>query len=181
MAQLGVALGLNEVALEPADLCASGLPLLQRGLPAFIRKVRKEGFLVKLDTNGSSPEMLGRLIKEGLLDYIAMDIKAPLENYDRVVKAKIRRSDIRRSADIIMKSGVDYEFRTTIVPRLFRKGDMERIGKWLEGAERFFVQQFRTGVTLDRSFQKGTTLSEKELMGLAIIARRYFRHAGVRS
>jgi len=163
-------------------VCISGgEPSLHSGLPAFIRKVRKEGFLVKLDTNGSNPEMLEMLVKDGLVDYIAMDIKAPLEDYERVAGVKVRRSDIRRSAEIIMKSGVEYEFRTTVVPRLFRKGDMERIGKWLKGAERFFVQQFRTGVTLDRSFQKGTTLSEKELMGLAIIARRYFRHAGVRS
>jgi pyruvate formate lyase activating enzyme len=159
---------------------SGGEPCLQKGLPEFLRKVKEEGFLVKLDTNGSRPDMLERLLKEGLVDYIAMDIKAPLEDYERVTGVKVKRSDIKRSADIIMKSGVEYEFRTTVVPGLFRKGDMERIGKWLEGAERFFVQQFRPGVTLDRSFQKGSAFSEKELDGLAVVARRYFRHAGVR-
>ncbi len=163
-------------------LCLTGgEPCLHRGLPDFIRKVKREGFLIKLDTNGSNPGMLEGLVKEGLVDYISMDIKAPLERYEEVARVKVRGEDIQRSVEIIMNSGVEYEFRTTVVPRLFNKDDMERIGKWLRGAERFFIQGFRPGVTLDKAFRKESTFSPEELEGLAGVAGRYFKEVGVRS
>ena len=163
-------------------LCLTGgEPCLHRGLPDFIRKVKREGFLIKLDTNGSNPGMLEQLVREGLVDYISMDIKAPPERYEEVARVRVSREDIQRSVEIIMNSGVEYEFRTTVVPRLFNKDDMERIGKWLRGAERFFIQGFRPGVTLDKAFRKESTFSPEELEGLAGVAGRYFRHVGVRS
>jgi pyruvate formate lyase activating enzyme len=163
-------------------LCITGgEPTLHGGLPDFIKRVKKEGFLVKLDTNGSNPGMLEQLVKDGLLDYISMDIKAPLESYDEVARVRVRKEDIQRSVDIIMNSGVDYEFRTTAAPRLFGRDDMERIGQWLKGARRFFIQGFRPGVTLDKAFRKEATFPEEELKGLAGIARKYFKEAGVRS
>lgn len=163
-------------------LCITGgEPSLHRGLPDFIRKVKKEGFLVKLDTNGSNPGMVEQLVKERLVDYISMDIKAPLDKYEEVARVGVSKGDIQRSADIIMNSGVRYEFRTTVVPRLFSKGDMESIGKWLKGAKRFFIQGFRSGVTLDRAFRKEATFSEEELEELAGVAGKYFKEVGVRS
>jgi pyruvate formate lyase activating enzyme len=163
-------------------LCITGgEPTLHRGLPDFIRRVKKEGFLVKLDSNGSNPGMIEQLFKEGLVDYISMDIKAPPDRYEEVARARVRKEDIQRSVDIIMKSGVEYEFRTTAAPILFGKEDMERIGQWLRGAERFFIQGFRPGVTLDRAFRKESTFSLEELGELAEIARKYFREVGVRS
>jgi pyruvate formate lyase activating enzyme len=158
-----------------------GEPCLHKGLPEFIKKVKGEGFLVKLDTNGSNPEMIEGLVREGLLDYIAMDIKAPLEGYGEVARAEINKGKIQKSVDFIMNSGVEYEFRITVVPRLFKKGDIEKIGKWLKGAERFFIQRFRPGKTLDKDFKKESTFSDKELEGLVVIARRYFKRVGVRS
>ena len=157
-----------------------GEPCLHEGLEDFLRKVRKEGFLTKLDTNGTSPDVVERLIKEGLLDYIAMDVKAPPERYKEITRSEVDTGKVRETARIIMGSGVGYEFRTTVVPRLFGKDDMKRIGEWLKGAEKFFVQGFHGGTTLDREFGKEPAFSEKELEELADIARKYFREVGVR-
>ncbi len=158
-----------------------GEPCIHSGLPDFIRKLKKEGFLVKLDTNGTNPGMLERLLKEGLLDYVAMDIKAPLKRYSVVVRAKVDAGSIRKSAEIIMKAGVEYEDRTTVVPRLHSREDIKDIGEWLRGARRFYIQGFRPGTTLDRSFREESVFSEKELGELASIAQEYFEEVGARS
>lgn len=146
-----------------------------------MRRVKKEGFLAKLDTNGSVPEMIERLVGDKLVDYIAMDIKAPLGKYGQVAGEGYREEDVKRSVKIILESGVEYEFRTTVMPRLFSSEDMEKIGEWLRGAEKYFIQGFRPGKTLDSSFRDEKTFSEKELEGLAGIARKYFRNVGVRT
>ena len=157
-----------------------GEPCLHKELPGFIKSVKERGFLVKLDTNGSRPEMVKSLIDEGLLDYIAMDIKAPPERYSDVTRVKVDIQKIRETIDIIMKSDVEYEFRTTVAPRLFGRDDMEKIGRWLKGAKRFFLQNFRSGNTLDKSFKNESSFSENELKELADIAWKYFGHVGVR-
>jgi len=157
-----------------------GEPCLHKELPSFIRSVKERGFIVKLDTNGSRPEMVKSLIDEGLLDYIAMDVKAPPERYPDVAGVKVDIEKIRETVDIIMKSGVEYEFRTTLVPRLFGRDDMEKIGRWLNGAKRFFLQNFKSGNTLDESFKNESSFSEEELKELADIAGKYFRYVGVR-
>lgn len=163
-------------------LCLTGgEPCLQIGLPNFIRRVKKEGFLVKLDTNGSNPDMLEKLVSEKLLDYIAMDIKSSLERYEEVVMVRVSRKDIKRSADIIMNSGVEYEFRTTVIPEFHRKEDIIKIGEWLKGAERYYIQNFKSGLTLNPSFKNKPSFSENELNGFAEIARKHFNHVGVRS
>jgi pyruvate formate lyase activating enzyme len=157
-----------------------GEPCLDEELPGFIGRIKERGFLVKLDTNGTNPGMLGELIRKGMIDYVAMDIKAPPEKYSKVVRAAVDMDNIRKSMDIIMKSGIKYEFRTTVVPRIFNKEDMESIGKWLEGAERYFIQQFRPGNTLDMSFSNEPAFSGKELEELAGVARKHFMEVGVR-
>jgi pyruvate formate lyase activating enzyme len=163
-------------------ICVSGgEPCLHEGLEGFLGKVKEEDLLVKLDTNGSRPEVLERLVREGLVDYVAMDVKAPAERYPEIAGVEVNVKDIKRSAEIIMNSGVDHEFRTTVVPRLISERDIEGIGKWLEGARRFFVQQFRPDVTLDKEFSKEEPYSEKRLEELAGVARRFFREVGVRS
>lgn len=158
-----------------------GEPCLHEGLEDFLRKVKKEGFLTKLDTNGTNPEMVERLVKEGLLDYIAMDVKAPPERYGEVTRSEVDIEKVRKSTEVIMRSGVDYEFRTTVVPKLFRKQDVEGIGSWLNGAGKFFIQGFRAGNTLDKAFEKEPAFTESELEELAEIARKHFREVGVRS
>ena len=158
-----------------------GEPCLHKELPDFIRMIKKEGFLVKLDTNGSMPEMVEGLVNEGLLDYIAMDIKAPLERYSEAAGVEVDTEKIRRTTEIIMKSGVDYEFRTTVLPKLIGENDVKEIGKWLKGARRYFIQGFKANNTLDRDFSKESSFSDRDLERLADAAREYFKEVGVRS
>ena len=131
-----------------------GEPTLHKGLPDFIREIKKIGFLVKLDTNGTNPGMVESLLNENLLDYIAMDIKASLKNYENAVAVKFDENSIQEAIHLIMNSGIDYEFRTTVVPGLFDENDAEEIGSWLKGAKKFCLQQFRnTDKTLNPEFQ----------------------------
>lgn len=131
-----------------------GEPTLHPGLPELAGQIKKMGFLVKLDTNGTNPQMLKGLIEQKLVDYVSMDIKADPEGYEKATCSKVRLEDIRQSVLILMSSGVDYEFRTTAVPGLFDKRTAENIAKWLSGAKRYYIQQFRNSDrVLDPKFQ----------------------------
>ena len=124
-------------------VCISGgEPTLQPGLTEFIRSVKGMGFAVKLDTNGSFPVILENLISEGLVDYIAMDIKSSPERYARVAGTEVDMEVIRRSAEILMRGKLPFEFRTTLVKELHSIHDMEQIGQWLRGSEKYFLQTF---------------------------------------
>ncbi len=129
-----------------------GEPLLQRGLTGFIEKVRALGYLVKVDTNGSFPLVLKDMLDKGLLDYIAMDVKAPLEKYEEVVKASVKPESIAQSIQLIMNSGIDYEFKTTVPSSLLTEKDLEKIGTLIKGAKRYYLQQFVPSKTLDPAF-----------------------------
>ncbi|NLB62033.1 MAG: anaerobic ribonucleoside-triphosphate reductase activating protein [Clostridiales bacterium] len=117
-----------------------GEPTLQRDLLQFIKRVRLLGYKIKLDTNGLLPQILEKLIKD--LDYIAMDIKAPLGEYSKIQSMKIKEENIKKSIDLITLSGVDYEFRTTFAPQL-SVFDIEKIAIQLMGAKRYAIQQYR--------------------------------------
>lgn len=119
-----------------------GEPLLQPDIEDFIVKVKELGLLVKLDTNGSFPSKLKTLLDKGLLDYVAMDIKASKENYSKLCGADINIKDIEKSVEILKESNIPYEFRTTAVKELHTKEDFYNIGLWLKGTERYFIQGF---------------------------------------
>ena len=119
-----------------------GEPTLHDDLIDFIKKIKSKGLAVKLDTNGTRPEVLKRLIDKNLLDYAAMDIKAPLNKYEKVVGVKVDLEKIKKSIDLIMKNLADYEFRTTIVPNLLAEEDIIDLAKEIKGAKRFYLQQF---------------------------------------
>jgi len=157
-----------------------GEPTLYEDLPEFIKKIKHIGYLVKLDTNGTNLNMLKRVVEENLIDYIAMDIKAPLERYEEVVRVEVNEEEIRRTTDFIMKCGLEYEFRTTVVPGLIGKEDIEKIGEWLEGAEKYCIQQFNNEKVLDPSFKQKKPYSRQELEELAEIARKYFQKVEIR-
>ncbi|MDD5724331.1 MAG: anaerobic ribonucleoside-triphosphate reductase activating protein [Syntrophales bacterium] len=140
-----------------------GEPLLQSGLIKFIEQVRSLGFLVKIDTNGSHPKILKKLIAGGLLDYIAMDVKAPLEKYEQVTNSPIASDNITESIQMIMGSGIDYEFRTTLVSTLLAGEDLEKIGTLIEGAGRYVLQRFVPSKTLDPAFMNEKTWPDGEL------------------
>ena len=119
-----------------------GEATLQPDLKLFIQKIKELNFLVKLDTNGTNPEILKELIGENLIDYVAMDIKAPLEKYHVVTNSKIDISKIEESIKIIMNSNIDYEFRTTVLPLLIQMEDFDSIGKLIQGAKKYYLQKF---------------------------------------
>ncbi len=145
-----------------AVVITGGEPLLHKDIKSFIQKVKQLGFLVKLDTNGTFPEQLQDLLSNHLLDYVAMDVKAPKEKYQTVAKSKVDISDIQQSIDLIRKLAPDYEFRTTFVPSLLEKKDIISIGKWLEGSKRFILQQFKpTSSLLDPNFEQITPYSKE--------------------
>lgn len=157
-----------------------GEPTIHEGLPDFIKKIKSLDFLVKLDTNGTNPEMVEFLIKNKLVDYIAMDIKTTLEKYDNVAKVKVNAVDIRKSVDLIRKSGIDYDFRTTVVPGLFDEKTALEIGRWLKGSKRYYLQQFRPETTLDKKYEKKKPYTKEELGEFREMLKPYFEICEVR-
>ncbi len=120
-----------------------GEPLLQKDAIDFIRYLKEFGYKLKLDTNGFYPDKLKSVIEDGLVDYVAMDIKSSRENYAKAVGIPdIDVSPVEESVRLIMSSGIDYEFRTTAVKGLHLVSDFEKIGVWIKGAKRYFIQQF---------------------------------------
>lgn len=119
-----------------------GEPLLQDGIEVFIAKIKSLGYAVKLDTNGSFPEKLEKLVNAGLVDYVAMDIKNSREKYSLIADVDVDIKKIEQSVSFLMNNGVDYEFRTTVVKEYHNIEDMKAIGEWIKGAKRYFLQNF---------------------------------------
>nr|WP_277995672.1 MULTISPECIES: anaerobic ribonucleoside-triphosphate reductase activating protein [Moorella] len=131
-----------------------GEPSLAPGLEEFIRSLKSCGFKVKLDTNGTHPGILARLLTDGLLDYVAMDVKAPPEKYNLLAGTKVDLESVRESIAFIKNSRIAYEFRTTVVPGLLLEQDLLAIGRLLRGARRYVLQQYQpAGTLLDADFQ----------------------------
>lgn len=119
-----------------------GEPLLREDILSFALKIKEKGFAVKIDTNGSRPDMIEKLIKAGAVDKFAMDIKSSPENYPLLTGGFTDISSVKRSVDILMNSGIDYEFRTTVVKPLHNAEDFVRIADWISGAKAYFLQSF---------------------------------------
>jgi pyruvate formate lyase activating enzyme len=149
-----------------------GEPTIHKDLPNFIKKIKKLGFAVKLDTNGSNPRILKNLIKKKLIDYIAMDVKAPLKN-----------PDIKKSVEIIKNSSLDYEFRTTVVPTVHNKEDIIKIARELSkptrlrqgfgGQRKYYLQNFRPEKTIDPKFKKIKPFNQKQLESIQKECQKY--------
>jgi pyruvate formate lyase activating enzyme len=121
---------------------SGGEPTLQKDLPAFVEKVRALGYRVKLDTNGSHPERLNSLLNAGLLDYVAMDVKAPWDAYPQNAGTNIDVKKLQQSVELLAGSGVAHEFRTTFVPTL-SPADIGTIARSVGGAPLYALQQYR--------------------------------------
>lgn len=119
-----------------------GEPLLQNGIEDFIIKIRELGFAVKLDTNGSYPDRLKAILDRGLVDYVAMDIKNQKEKYSLTCGTEVDTEKISLSISLLMNGNIPYEFRTTVVRELHTPQDIGEIGKWICGAERYYLQSF---------------------------------------
>ena len=124
-------------------VCLSGgEPTLEPALPELIRAIRARGFAVKLDTNGTNPQMLQALIDRGLLDYVAMDIKNSPAKYAETCGGKDVLHAVEASVQLLMNGQVPYEFRTTVCHPIHTPGDLSQIGRWLQGASRYYIQPF---------------------------------------
>jgi pyruvate formate lyase activating enzyme len=140
-----------------------GEPTIQEDLTSFIKQIKKMGFAVKLDTNGSQPQVIKDLLAENLLDFIAMDIKAPLEKYKNIVNTQVNTESIKESIDLILKAKIPYEFRTTIVESQLEENDILQIGKLITGASKYVLQKFVSTKTLDKKFLKEKSFSDEKL------------------
>lgn len=141
-----------------------GEPTLQDDLIPFIRKIREMNFAVKLDSNGSRPDVLARLIQEKLLDYIAIDVKAPFEKYQDVVQAPVAVDAVRESIRLVLKAKIPHEFRTTVVSSMLAPKDILAIGREIDGAKRYALQKFQPARTLNEKYIEEKTYSDEEFL-----------------
>jgi len=158
-----------------------GEPTLQKDLPDFLRKIRKKGFATKLDTNGSNPEMLEKLFRENLLDFVALDIKASPENYAKLVGIDIFPK-VQASKSLISQSGIEFELRTTLIREIHDEAEFTKILEFVRGAPKYFLQNFQVqGGCLDSTFEKMHGFTSTELKKMAERARGFVGECGVRS
>jgi pyruvate formate lyase activating enzyme len=129
-----------------------GEPTINMNLFGLIGQLKSEGMLVKLDTNGSNPSVLKGLVNDGLIDYVAMDVKGPLDRYSRWCGVNVDTKQIRESIDFILEGNVDYEFRMTVVPFLHREEDIYDVASFIRNAKKFFIQGFRPENTLNSAY-----------------------------
>ena len=128
--------------------------------------IKEFGYLVKLDTNGSIPERLISLIEQGLLDYVAMDIKNSLANYGKTIGIEgYDTANIRKSVEYLMQGNVPFEFRTTVVRNYHKKEDFIAIGKWIQGKQNYYLQAFKDSGDL---IQPGLSGYSREIMEQAV-------------
>ncbi len=153
-----------------------GEPTLHRDLPEFIKKIRAMGFKIKLDTNGTNPEMLKNLLAENIIDYLAMDIKASSDKYEQVTGVKVDFQNLQKSVKMIINSKLPHEFRTTLVPGLILLEDLKKMGEMIEGADAWYLQKFKSDVALvDRNLEKAIAFSQEEMQEMANVGKKFVK------
>ena len=155
-----------------------GEPTIHKYLPVLCSRLKKMGFQIKLDTNGTNPSMLKELITKGFVDFIAMDIKAPLveKKYSKATGVKTEKllKKVKESIKLLKESKIDYEFRTTIVPTLHNKEDIEQICRSLKNCRKYMLQKFDITIgkiTIDKEFES-KSLSEDEMKKFLVSAQK---------
>lgn len=164
-------------------VCVSGgEPTLQPlpELKLFFSEIKALGLAVKLDTNGTQPEVLEELLQDGLVDYVAMDVKAPLSRYSEVCRVPVDLRAVRSSVDLLLKGEVEYEFRTTVPRSLLTESDLLEIGQWLSGARRYVLQAYQPTRRLDPSFNSNEADTESWLLSMQQRLIPYFSDVQVR-
>ncbi len=159
-----------------------GEPTLHEDLPDFIKQIKAIGYDVKLDTNGTNPKMLSVLLEAGLLDYIAMDLKAPEHKYEETVGVKTDYNNLKKSVKMIIKSGLPHEFRTTVVPGLLEKEDFKTMGESIKGAQKWYLQTFKSDTDLvDMEYYRQRPYTSQEMKELAEVGKKAAGVCEVRS
>lgn len=157
-----------------------GEPTLHKDLPDFIKEIKALGFAVKLDTNGTNPNMLSDLMSKSLIDYVAMDIKAPIEKYEEIVCTKVNTENIQKSINILKKSGIEHEFRTTVVKSQLSINDFEKIGMLIKDAPKYYLQRFLPSKTLNENFLDEHTYTDEEFEEILVILKNFVNFVSVR-
>jgi len=154
-----------------------GEPTLQKNLFEFCAKIKELGLLVKLDTNGTNPTLLKKLIQKKLIDYVAMDIKAPVsaKKYREIsgTKGSYLLENVEESIQTLLKSDIDYEFRTTVIPSIHTKEDLKEIARGLNGCKRYVLQKFQPDNVKDEKLKKDKAQTDEEMEGLVKIIKKY--------
>lgn len=156
-----------------AVVVTGGEPTLQKDLLKFLKLLKELKLLIAIHTNGSNPEVLKKLLEEKLLDFIAMDLKGNFEDYDKYTNVQCTIYNVQKSMELIIKSGVEYEFRTTVVPTLHNKENLIKLANQIGSASakasadkrKWFLQQFRPLNCLDKSFIKIKPYSKEQMEG----------------
>ncbi|MBS3073410.1 anaerobic ribonucleoside-triphosphate reductase activating protein [Candidatus Pacearchaeota archaeon] len=165
-----------------------GEPLLYsyKDLSKFIKKIKEidSKFLIKIDTNGTNPKLLEKLIKNKLINFVAMDIKNTKKKYNETARTRVNIVNIEESIKIINKNTknkkIDSEFRITVLPEFHNQEDLIKIGQWLKGSKKLVLQKFIPKNTLNKSFEKKPSYSEKELKEFAKPLKLFFHRVDVR-
>ncbi|MDD5492269.1 MAG: anaerobic ribonucleoside-triphosphate reductase activating protein [bacterium] len=160
---------------------SGGEPCMYLELFELMREIKKMGYPIKIDTNGSHPKPLEALIKYGLVDYVAMDIKAPLnDHYKKLSGSNINVERIKRSIEVLRGSAIEYEFRTTFVPTMLEKNDLVAIATFLQGSKRFFIQQFKPKQALAPELRELEPYSNKYLLETLQECRKFIPNSRLR-
>jgi len=168
-------------------VCITGGEPLLTLEKSFVQKIKDLGYAIKIDTNGSFPERLKEFVDEGLVDFVAMDLKGARENYSKIVNAIIDIGKIEKSIKLIMNSGIDYEFRTTVVKRFHDKDELKKMFDWVLGLsedkilKNYSLQGFvNKGKLVDEDFRREENVHEKDLLPLKKIAEDYFENVEIK-
>lgn len=143
-----------------------GEPTIHPGLVKAIEQLKERGLKVKLDTNGSRPEVIRQLVRNSMLDYIAMDVKGPIDMYERWSGVAAEKDKIRESVDLILEGHVDFEFRMTLVPFLHREQDAFQVAEYVKSGKRFFLQEFIPRDTLDPRYSGVRPFSAEKMRAI---------------
>ncbi len=157
-----------------------GEPTAQKDIVPFIRKIKKMGFSVKLDSNGTRPEILEEVFRDGLVDYIAMDIKNGIDRYSETTRVSVDEDKIRKSISLTMESGIPYEFRTTVVPGIHTEADFDGIATLIRGARAYYLQEFRDMTILDPRLKESAKGKTVDLEKVAERMRKAVKVVGIR-
>ncbi|MCK9266475.1 anaerobic ribonucleoside-triphosphate reductase activating protein [bacterium] len=163
-----------------AVVITGGEPCLQEGLPEFLKKAKEMGYFCKVDTNGTNPEMVSLLIKEKLVDYIAMDIKAPLTKYGLLTGVAVDTKNIEASVSILKDSTIDYEFKTTVLFPLLNYEDFEDIGRLIKDSPIHYLQRFVPNAVIDKKCLSYPLLTEESFEKLKQIMLKYVKECYIR-
>jgi pyruvate formate lyase activating enzyme len=159
---------IRRAGLIDGVVLTGGEPTMQPDLLPFLRRLRPLGLAIKIDTNGFFPDVLAIALEEGLVDYVAMDVKAPPEQYALLAgRPRLDMAPFERALALLRASAIPYELRTTVVPGLLNEDDILAIARWIQGAPRYALQQFRPVNTLDPALEQAVPYPPEALHTMA--------------